>query len=339
MNSDRNVAKPAEAAGFIKKRRQLLKPLVLVLVGVVCIILPLIVKNMFFIHVMIMIFLYGALGEAWNIIGGYAGQVSLGQSMFFGVGAYSAVMCFNLFRLTPWIGGLIIGGIFAVLLAILIGIPSFRLTGIFFTITTIALGETMRILFNNWKWIGASVGLELPVMGNSWIGMQFRSKIPYYYIALGFMAIAIVVTYLLDKSRIGYYLRSLKEDEEAARSLGINISKYKLIAISISAFLTAMGGAFYAQYLRYIDPNVVISSSISLKICLVATCGGVATITGPILGSALLISLAEYSRAFMGGSGRGIDLMVYGLLLMIIVVFKPGGIVRLNEKNPLSKRR
>lgn len=301
------------------------------------VIFPSILTRPFPRHVMILIFLHALLGEAWNILGGYAGQVSLGHAVFFGIGAYTSTVLLINYRISPWLG-MLAGVTLAVLVSIIVGYPTFRLAGHYFVIATIALGEIAIILFLNWKFVGGAVGLFLPLLDESLLNFEFHSsKVPYYYIILIMLLLTVGVTYWIDRSRWGYYFRAIKNDPDAARSLGISLTRYKLYAMLVSAGLTAMAGTFYAQYVLYIDPHSMMSLMLSTQMCLVAVLGGTGTIAGPIIGAAILIPLSEYTRVQLGGEIHGLHLVVYGLLIIIIAVFQPAGLMGLVSR--WSKKR
>lgn len=294
----------------------------------VLLVFPLFVSSPFYIHLMILIFLYALLAGAWNILGGYAGQVSLGHAVFFGIGAYSSTLGLVNLGINPWLG-LLAGGVIAVVVSLLMGYPTFRLKGHYFVIATIALGEIFFVLFTNWEWAGGAVGEHLPFVEPGLASFQFGPKAPYYYIALAFLAIQLTVTYWMQRSYLGYYFQAIREDQDAARALGIDITRYKLVAMAFSAFFMAIGGSFYAQYVMYIDPESVLPMMLSIQVCLITILGGVGTIAGPVIGAAIMIPLAEFSRALLGGSGSALDLVIYGLLIMIIAVAKPSGLMGL----------
>lgn len=287
---------------------------------------PQIINQPFYLHLMILVFLYGMLGGAWNIIGGYAGQVSLGHAAYFGIGAYTSTMLFMEYGISPWIG-MVVGALIAVAVSALLGYPCFRLKGHYFVIATIALGEIFFVLFVNWEWLGGAVGKHLPIMTQSLANFQFAGKQPYYYIALLLLTLQIAFTYFMEKSYLGYYFQAVREDQDAARSLGIEVTRYKMLAMAFSAVFMAIGGTFYAQYLLFIDPESVLPMMLSIQICLIAILGGVGTVFGPIIGAAIMIPLSEFSRALLGGSGSALDLIIYGLLIMIIAVVKPSGLM------------
>ncbi|MGZ3525082.1 MAG: branched-chain amino acid ABC transporter permease, partial [Thermodesulfobacteriota bacterium] len=226
-----------------------------VIAFILVIIFPLLVTNTFAQHVMILFFMFGMMGVAWNIMGGYAGMFSFGQVAFFGIGAYTSSFLLIAYHVNPWIG-LVIGGLVAALVGAAIGYPCSNLRGHYFAIASIAFGEIVRTHFNNWKLIGAAEGLSLPMMSEGFKNFMFHSsKLPYYYIMFAFLLISLMVCYLISTSKMGYYFRAIKESHDVAKVLGINVVWYRLVAIMISAFLTAMAGTFYAQYVLYIDPE------------------------------------------------------------------------------------
>ena len=274
---------------------------------------------------MVVVFLYAMLGQAWNILGGYTGQVSLGHAVFFGIGAYTSTLLHLKVGWTPWIG-MIAGGLAATLVSQVIGYPCFRLRGHYFVIATIVLAEIVQVLFRNWDWAGGTLGLRLPLLPESLLNFQFFStKLPYYYISLFLLGLVLMVTFLLERSKAGYYFRAVKEDPDAARSLGVNITVYKMLAMAMSAFFTGIGGAFYAQFVLYIDPETVLAFKTSVLIMLIAVVGGSGTLWGPVLGAFILIPLSEFTRIILGGAGRALDLLVYGVLIMLVAVFEPRG--------------
>jgi branched-chain amino acid transport system permease protein len=299
---------------------------VFAVVLILLIVYPLVVRGSFPLHVMIMVFLFGIMGVAWNIIGGYAGMFSFGQVAFFGIGAYTSSYLFTTYHVSPWIG-LLAGGVLAGLAAALIGIPCSNLRGHYFAIASIAFAEIVRIHCNNWKMIGAAEGLTLPMLPQSFKNFEFHSsKVPYYYIALVFLILALLVCTWVSTSRMGFYFRAIKESHELAKVVGINFVRYRLAAIVISAFLTAMAGTFYAQYILYLDPESVLILPISVQIVLVSMLGGAGSIMGPAIGAAILLPISEGTRVWLGFKGSGLDMIVYGTLIMLISVYQPGGV-------------
>jgi branched-chain amino acid transport system permease protein len=281
-------------------------------------------------HVMIMIFLYAALAQAWNILAGYCGQISLGHAVFFGIGAYTSTLIVRHADLSPWIG-MAAGALLAAAISQVIGYPVFRLRGHYFAIATIAVGEIVQTVMLNWEWAGGARGLFVPIKRpDSFVNFQFHdSKQMYYYIALGLLALSLGLTRWIERSRAGFYFRAIREDQEAAASLGVNVTREKLRAMACSAGLTALGGTFYAQYVLFIDPESVFPLSLSILICLVAVLGGVGSLWGPLLGAAVLVPLSEGTRVWLGGGGKALDLLIYGALIVLISVIQPAGLTGL----------
>ncbi len=279
--------------------------------------------------VMIKIFLYGLLAQAWNLLGGYCGQISLGNAVFFGIGAYASSVLGLWWGLSPWLG-MLAGMTLAVCVSQAIGFPCFRLRGHYFAIATIAIGEIVQTIMINWDALGGARGIWLPIKPETFVNFQFhRAKWPYYYIALGLFAGVFAVTAWVERSRVGYYFRAIREDPDAAASLGVPLTRYKLLAIALSAAFTALGGSFYAQYVLFIDPESVFPLALSILICLVAVLGGVGTLWGPFLGAVILIPLSEATRVYFGGTGKAVDLMIYGGLIVLVAVFQPAGLAGL----------
>ena len=293
---------------------------------IVVVIFPLLTANTFAQHVMILFFMFGMMGVAWNIMGGYAGMFSFGQVAFFGIGAYTSSFLLITYQVNPWIG-LIIGGLVAASVGAAIGYPCSNLRGHYFAIASIAFGEIVRTHFNNWKLIGAAEGLSLPMLNEGFKNFMFHSsKLPYYYIMLAFLIISLLVCYLISTSKMGYYFRAIKESHDVAKVLGINVVWYRLIAIMISAFLTAMAGTFYAQYVLYIDPESVMLLPISIQIVLISMLGGAGSVMGPVVGAAILIPISEVTRVWLGHKGTGVDMIIYGFLITLISVYQPKGV-------------
>ena len=289
-------------------------------------IFPMVVTQIFPLQIMILVFMYAMLGVAWNIMGGYAGMFSFGQAAFFGIGAYTSSFLLMTFHVNPWIG-LIAGGVVAALVAAAIGYPCSNLRGHYFAIASIAFAEIVRVHFNNWTLVNAAEGMSLPMLDESFINFMFHtSKVPYYYVMLAFLILALVVCYFVATSKMGYYFRAIKESHDVAEVLGVNVVRYRLMAIMISAFLSAMAGTFYAQYVLYIDPESVMLLAISVQIVLLSMLGGAGSVMGPVIGAAVLIPIAEVTRVWLGHRGTGVDMLIYGFLITIISVYQPQGV-------------
>ena len=281
-------------------------------------------------HIAILIFTYGLMAVAWNILGGYTGQVSLGNTIFFGVGAYTSTVLLMNFLISPWVG-MLVGIALSVILAVLVGYPCFRLKGHYFAIATIAVGEILYTVVLNTQELGAAVGLALPILPESWVNMMFHGtdKAPYYYIILSFLAVALLTVYYIERSKLGFYFRAIKEDPDGARALGVNVTNYKLYAFVLSAVFTSIAGTFYAQYVLFIDPYSTIYIMISVTMCLMAVLGGIGTLWGPVIGAVVLILLSESTRIMLGGTGKALDLLIYGFLVMAVAVYQPNGLMGL----------
>ncbi len=288
-------------------------------------VLPILPRNPFYEDLILMIFFWGTLAAAWNLVGGFAGQISLGHTAFFGIGAYTSTLLWLKFGLSPWLG-MFAGAGLAILIAIGIGVPCFRLRSHFFALATIAFAEVLRYVASYWRGLTqGGVGLLIPFKP----GMEnfmFRSKIPYAYIALGLMLLIILVSYIIRNSRFGFYLISLREDQDAAETLGVNTSRCKLIALIISVFFTAVAGTFYAQYLLFIDPDTVFSLPLSIELALLAIIGGLGTVIGPVIGAFILIPLDVLLRGYLGGISAGLNFIVYGIVLVVAVIYFPRGV-------------
>lgn len=280
---------------------------------------------------------YAVLGHGWNILGGFAGQTSIGHGMFVGLGAYTSTLLFMHLGVSPWVG-IIAGAAVAAAFGVFIGLPCFRLRGHYFVIATLVVAEIVYQVFTSWSFVGAASGISLPMKPASLASFQFhRDKVPYYYIALAMLIAATVLVVWLRQSRLGYILQAIRDDEDAARSLGFSPQRYKLIAMAMSAAIVGACGVFYAQYVLYIDPPSVLALHLSVIIALIPIFGGIGTVTGPIVGAAVLIPISEYSRVTFSGTGRNVDLLIYGFLIMLIAVYRPNGIVSIIDA-PIVRR-
>ena len=293
--------------------------------------LPLFIKTPFAVHVMILVCIWAIMGMGWNFIGGYAGQVSNGHALFYGIGAYTCAIGMKNFGATPWIT-MWIGVVISAGTAFVLGAPLLRLKGHYFAVATMAIVECGRIIFLNWGYVGGATGIDfLDKTRPGWYTMQFTSKYPYYYIFLMFAAGVLVIAKVLDRSKFGYYLRAIKANEDSAQSVGINTSRYKLLAFMLSAAIVSLAGSLYANYLQYIDPSVVMPLNVSMMICLVAVMGGIGTVMGPVIGAVVLTVISEYTRASFA-SISGFDLFLYGVLVILIVLFLPDGLISLFKR-------
>lgn len=298
-----------------------------IIIFIIMLILPIFVKNKFAQSIVILVMLYSAAGTGWNILGGYAGQISFGHAVFYSVGAYAPIVMNLKFGMNPWIG-LFIGIILNGLLAIIIGTPMFKHKSHYFAIASIALSELFRAIVMNNEWLGGAVGLISPITKEGVVNFQFHTtKIGYYYIILAFLLITLFVVNKLEKSYFGYYLKAIRDSEKAASSLGVNISWNKTLALVFSACITGLAGSFYGQYVMVLDPNVLLNVELGTLIALVSILGGIGNIWGPLLGASIIIPLQELTRAFLSSGGRAVDLIIYSLLIILISIFEPNGIL------------
>ncbi|MFU2049843.1 branched-chain amino acid ABC transporter permease [Bordetella hinzii] len=291
---------------------------------------PLAVRDAFTLQVLLLAIMFGALGACWNLVGGFLGRISFGHGVFIGVGGYTTLLLLQHLKLTPLLG-IPLGGLISAALAWLVGGPTLRLSGHYFAMATIALLQIGLLLMVNWDWAGGAVGLEAPIADAPWM-LLFRTKVPYYWIALALAFLTFLATYLLVHSRTGFYWRAINGDEAAARSLGVPADHYKMLAFVLSAGMTGVWGGFFAMYVGFIDPESMFSLTMSVQVVLVAILGGVGTLVGPWLGAAVLLPLSEGTRVAWGSSGLGLDLLIFGLAILLVTLFLPGGLVTLRRR-------
>ena len=275
-----------------------------------------------------LVLLYAIAASAWNIVGGYAGQVSVGHVVFFGCGAYAALGAYTHFALSPLVG-IPTGIVLAVAIAAIIGVPTLRLAGPYFSMATIAVAELVRLVVTNTNYLGAAVGLSGPTVPRNVFDLSFISALPYYYLFLIVLAITLWITWRMTNSRMGFYLRAVRDSERAARSLGAPTSRTKLYAFMLSAGLTSVAGALYAMMFGFVDPESGLGILISVKILIMAALGGAGLLFGPLVGAAILVPLEEISNSLLGGKGAGLTFVVYGAIILLIARFQPGGILTL----------
>jgi len=287
-------------------------------------------------HLIIMLFLFAVMGQGWNILGGYAGQMSFGHAVFFGTGAYISTMLYLKLGLSPWIGMIfsVLGGI---VLGVFIGFLSFRygLKGPFFALIMLAFAEIFHMIALGWSAIGGSEGLLIPLKGNAPLIMQFVDKDFFFFLSLWMVVGSLYLVWRLERTKIGLYFLACREDHDAAEALGVNTFKAQMVAMIISAGMTSVAGTVYAQYLLYIDPDSVFGLLNSVEIMLRPIIGGAGTVFGPLLGSLVLTPLAEFSRLALQ-SYSGVYLMWYGMILVIVIIFLPNGLMGLLQN--LKKR-
>ena len=311
-------------------------------------IFPQFVKKPYVLHMGVLLFLAVIQGQAWNVLGGYAGQYSVGHAAYFGVGAYVTVMLLELKHVAPW-WGIWAAIVAAVLLSAVIGAITFRLRGPYFVLASISVAEIIRLAALYFKETtrgaeGFLVG-EIPALHVLGQEIEFFAKRPFYFIGLAAAVLTVLVNWAVQHSKLGYYLQAIREDQDAAHSLGIDLPVYKNVALAISAALTAWAGGFYAMFVKFIDPNTVFGLDVSVQIVLIAIIGGIGTILGPVIGAVVLVPLSEVLRNPKGLVQIGIlsadsgfvrfverylsnaHLLAYGILVVLVIMFAPDGVL------------
>jgi branched-chain amino acid transport system permease protein len=295
----------------------------------IVLVLPLVVTSRFAIDIFIRILLFAFIGVAWNLMGGYAKQLSLGHAAYFGLGAYTSTILEIRFGISPWIG-MVAGGVVAMLASLPIGALCFRLRGPYFAIATIATAQVLMLLFLKFRdFAWGAEGTTIPNFGDAPLMMQFDEKASYCYVALGLLALGLLITSWIERSWIGYYLVAIGEDEDAAEAVGVNALRIKRDIYMISAFLTALAGTFYVQYIYFIDPATAFSFNISVEAALVSIVGGIGTLWGPVVGTVLLETTSALLQSWLGSSAGGIQLTVYSLILIAVILWRPSGLLGL----------
>jgi branched-chain amino acid transport system permease protein len=295
----------------------------------IVLLLPVVVTSRFAIDIFIRILLFAFIGVAWNLMGGYAKQLSLGHAAYFGLGAYASTILEIRFGISPWLG-MLAGGVVAMLASLPIGALCFRLRGPYFAIATIATAQVLMLLFLKFRdFAWGAEGTTIPNFGDAPLMMQFDAKAAYYYVALGLLALGLAITYRIEHSWMGYYLVALGEDEDAAEAVGVNAPRIKRDIYMISAFLTALAGTFYVQYIYFIDPATAFSFNISVEAALVSIVGGIGTLWGPVVGTILLETTSALLQSWLGSSAGGVQLTVYSLILIAVILWRPSGLLGL----------
>lgn len=328
---------------------------VLVLAGLL--LFPKFVQSPYALHMMILLFLSTLMGSSWNIVGGYAGQYSVGHAAYFGAGAYTTMILLTAREVPPWIG--MWGGIVvALVLSLIIGSICFRLRGPYFVLASIAVAEILRVTALNLTDItkGAEGILVVdlpPFMIGSTLITDFESKVSFYYISLFLACLIILVSWLVQHSKLGYYFQAIREDQDAAHSLGINLTVWKNLALGISAIFMSLAGSFYAIFVKFIDPSTVLPLDLSVQIVLIAIIGGIGTIYGPVVGSLVLVPLSEALRSnlltqwlinsglvntdsatgtFLREHLSHAHVLIYGILVVLVILFMPEGVLGFAKK-------
>ena len=307
---------------------------VLIMIAIALVAPSLIATQTYLLHVIILILLFATLAQTWNLLASYAGQASLGQALFFGMGAYTVgllTLYTEYFRTNP-LPALILGGFVASLLGLGVGAVCFRLRGPYFALATLAATEIARLIILNTDFTKGAIGIIIsapPSIVTPFFVINFHEKLPYYYIALSLMITSFYVVYILSKSRYGLLLQSIRDDEDAAMTLGVNTFRLKLFTIFVSGFIAGVTGSLYAVYIGFIDPSMepggVLTLFTSIEPVIITVLGGAGTIIGPLIGSLLRVGGGEYLRILFGWRA-GMDLIVFGVLFILIFFYARKGI-------------
>ncbi|HHU07983.1 MAG TPA: branched-chain amino acid ABC transporter permease [Clostridiaceae bacterium] len=293
------------------------------------IIVPLAVGENADIHnIIIYILIYALVGEGWNLISGFTGQTSFGHAAYFGIGAYTVAVMGNKYDVVPWVG-MLAGMLIAAALAFLINYQLFRLKGHYFAIATLAVSEILRTIFSVWPYVGGGDGIKIlfrPENKALWLAIDVRNRLPFLYITLALFVAVFVLCKMLENSKMGYYWKAIRESHEVAEAIGINPQNYKVYAMMLSAAIAAVGGGLYVQFFKYID-SYVFSLDVSMIFVLVTVLGGIGNVYGPIIGSIIYYVLDLAMRRLLGGTASGLNLIIFGILIIVVVVYQPKGIM------------
>ncbi len=369
-------------------------PLALIaFVVIVCLLFafPSLVESPYSRHIMVLLFLSTIMGESWNIIGGYTGQYSVGHAAYFGAGAYGTMIVMNASQfdadkllelqdlakdsrlsslllsahdLHPWTG-VLVGMVAALLLSLIIGSICFRLRGPYFVLASIAVAEIVRITVLNLADLtqgaeGILISTLPPLTIGNTVITDFSNNVPFYYIGLLLVLLTIFVTWLVQNSKLGYFFQAIREDQDAAHSLGISLTFHKNAALALSAVLTSLAGSFYAIYIKFVDPTTVLSLDLSVQIVLISIIGGIGTIFGPVVGALVLVPLSEVLRSNLIGESlissgmvnsdsafghfltenlSHAHVLIYGILVVVVILFMPDGVLGFFKSMVAKKRK
>ena len=295
------------------------------LILLIFLLIPEFVTSPYILNIFVLVFYISTLSMAWNLLGGMTGQNSLGHAAYMGLGAYASCLLITKAGANPWLAA-IFGMVVVGLVAGVIFYPCFILRGPYFTLVSIAFGEALRQFIINSSFFGRASGIGLPFGKDSWANFRFGSKVPYYYVGLAMVILVYLLMKKIERSRMGYALRTIREDEDAAAAMGINPTRYKIMAVVVSAMVAALVGFYYACYIRYIDPELMIQAK-STESVLPAVVGGAAYVEGPLVGGLLMIPLSEFLRAKYSALLPGINMLLYAVVLLVVIRFRPAGIL------------
>jgi len=300
--------------------------LIVMLIGLVFVIVsPMILSN-YRLNLVITILRIAYLAQCWNLMSGYCGQFSFGHAAFFGIGAYTSSLLYTELGVSPWFG-MFVGMAVAGVVGAIIGVLSFvyNLKGDYFALVTLAFAEILRVITKNTDFLKAAQGVSITFKKN-WKVMQFPTKAGFVYFALALLVLITLFLFIIQRTKMGQYFIAIRENEDAARALGINVFKFKMIALILSAMLTAVAGTFYSQYYLHIDPEIVFVSSVSVDAIIPCILGGVGTVFGPIVGAFIIEPVSELTNVYLSGL-PGMNMVTYGLILVVVIIALPHGVL------------
>ncbi len=311
-----------EAREFFSKNKSII---VIVCCFLVSATLPIVFQKPYILAILIMTVYIAGCSLAWSILGGMIGQISLGHGAFAALGAYIGAVLYSFLDISPWISMIIAFFVVGIVMTLLLS-PCFGLKGAYFSLATIAFGEAFRNIFINWEFVGSGQGMILKIVREEsfWM-LAFRNKTYYFYVGLFLLFILYLIVRYIGESKLGYAFKTIREDEGTASAIGIEPQKYKMIAAFISCGLTGIMGVFYACYVRYISPELMMQNK-SLEFVLPAVIGGISTVEGPLLGSLIIVPLSQYLNSTLGSQLPGSNLVVYSIILIAVVLFQPSGL-------------
>ena len=303
--------------------------LLLLALGFIALSLPIFLRNPTYLHILVLLLLYAYLTTSWNLVGGFAGVLPFGHGLFVGIGAYTSTVLYLQYGVSPWIG-MLVGGVLAAVAGAVMGLPTLKMRGSYFALATISFAEGARVIVENLDHLGPFIlngtrGLSIPPLDFGWRNLIFAEKEPYYYLIVVMLMGVLALTWLVSRSKFGYYLNAGGEEPESAMALGVNVARCKLIAMAMSCFFTALAGTFYAQFTLYIHPKSIISLDMSFEIAFIAIIGGKGSIAGPVLGAFLLRPVTDFSRIYFGQLS-GLHHIILGLVLILVMIYQPRGL-------------
>ncbi|MGE4251145.1 MAG: branched-chain amino acid ABC transporter permease [Parvibaculaceae bacterium] len=283
-------------------------------------------------QIIVLTIIFAIMGVGWTIAGGLGGQMLVGYITFFGIGAYTNGILFTQFGVSPWLN-LVIGGVLGAAAAVLMARLCLRygLKDDYFGLFTVAMTQVFMVIFYNWSLAGKAVGISISITQQNFWAMSFPDKTEYLFIALALLLLAVLLSYVIQRTRFGYYLAAIREGPDAAEAVGVDVTRTKVMAVGISSGVAGTCGAFFSQFTTFIDPGKVFGLGLNFELLLPAVLGGRLSLIGPLLGSIVLRPTKDVLRGMLGGQADALYLIVYGLLLVVAILVLPKGIAGIME--------